>query len=104
MKIPKKLKIGGHIFSVEFSKSNDTERRKNNWGVTFLEEKRILIDKELPQSQKEETFIHEILHCCFHQASLNYDIDNEVKLTEEQIVCRLSNVLHQVLKDNNLLK
>jgi len=104
MIIPKKLKIGGHIYSVEWTKPKDTERRKGNWGITLLEEKRILIDREMPQSQKEETFIHELLHCCFHQASLNYDIDDKVELTEEQVVSRLANVLHQVLVDNKLLK
>ncbi len=104
MKIPKKLKVGAHTYEVKLTKPKDNERRRSNWGITFIEEKRILIDKELPQSQIEETFLHEILHCCVHQARINYDIDDKKELTEEQIIDRLTPHLHEVLKNNNLLK
>lgn len=104
MKIPKTIKVGAHIFTVELTKPKDTERNRTNWGKTMLEEKRILIDRELPESQLEETFLHEIMHICFHESRINYDIDEKVALTEEQIVSRLITPLHSILKNNKLLK
>ena len=104
MKIPKSIKVGAHNYSVEFTKPKDEERRRQNWGITFLESKRVLIDEELPESQKEETFLHELLHICMHESRVNYDIDDKIILTEEQIVSRLTTPLHSILKDNKLLK
>ena len=104
MKIPRKLKVGASIFSIELTKSKNDERGSGNWGITFLEKRRILLDKELPQIQLEETLLHEILHICFHQSRLNYDFDNKVQLSEEQVVNRIIPILHQIFKDNKIIK
>ena len=104
MKIPKKLKVGAHTYTVEFTKHKNEERGRYNWGKTMHESKRILIDKEVPESQKDETFVHEILHLAMHESRLNYDFDDKVQLTDEQVVNRMTQPLHSILKNNNLLK
>ena len=101
MKIPKKLKVGGHTYTITFNKTNDEVRGKNNWGITNHELKTMYIDKEVPQSQKEETFIHELLHIVNHQTKLNYELSSH---KEENIVKRMAESLYTILKDNNLLK
>ncbi len=103
MNIPKSIKVGGHTYSVELTKTKDTEKGKHHWGITYLEEKRILLDKEMPVTQIEETFLHEILHICMHQSRISYDIEDKIELSEEQIVMRLTIPLYQILKENNLL-
>lgn len=86
MKIPKQLKIGGHVYKVllkDLDKSvcGDSDRVKNL----------IRIDSNFPQNQREVTLIHEILHC----------INNEFN---HALLDSLAEQLYQVLKDNNLLK
>ena len=104
MKIPNKIKVSGHVYTIEFTKHKSEERGRGNWGKTMNEDKRILIDSEIPKSQKEETFLHELLHVCMHTSRVAYDLDDKAQLTEEQIVMRLTEPLHQILKDNDLLK
>jgi len=104
MKIPKQLKVSGHIYEVKFSRPNDNEKGNQNWARTFLNNKQIIIDNDIARSQQEESFLHEILHCCFHEVGLNADIWDKVPLTEEQIINRTSGCLYATLKNNNLLK
>lgn len=103
MKIPKKINTGGHVYSVELKKSKDAEKGRNNWGVTFLEDKRIIIDSDIPRSLQEETFLHEVMHVCFNESQMGADISNKVFLDEEQMVSRLASSLYAILKDNKLL-
>lgn len=88
MKIPKKLKIGGHDVKVRFTETmqGDYPNASGGWteALNLIE-----IRKSLAGSQKEVTLIHEILH------AINYNF------TEEQVEF-LSQTLYQVLKDNKL--
>ena len=99
MRIPKKVKVGGHwykvhigyIFKERFDRSGDTDS----------DIKEIRIAKEtlgvpLPKSQVEQVFIHEILH------AIDW-VYNSDELEEKQIK-RLAEGLYQVLKDNKMLK
>lgn len=95
MKIPNKLKIGGHVYSVRITSVTDEAKGSNNWGRTYHGKGKILIDKEISQTKKEEVFIHELVHCVEHF------VDSDSK---ESHVTRFSNGLYQVLKDNKLLK
>lgn len=104
MKIPRKIKAGCHTYEVVEKKTNDREKGRNNWGRTFLADKKIYLDRELVKSQKEETFLHELLHIAFFQSRMSSDIDEKVLLTEEQIVDRLTSALYPILEDNKLLK
>lgn len=96
MKIPKKVKIGAHIYEVVFRDDMDDA----NLGVCRPAKLKIFVDSTLPQSQKEETFLHEVLHAIFHQVGLSQprDIDGEEKQVQS-----IAHSLYQFLKENKLL-
>ena len=84
MRIPKKLKIGGHQFKVivkEFDDCGKTKRTTNEMWIA----------SDLTQSQKESTLFHEILHA----------LNNELA---HPLLDSLAEQLYQVLSDNKLLK
>jgi len=88
MKIPKKLRIGGHIYSVRMlegwqdGEAMATEDPNKN---------EITIDSELSQSKKEAKLIHEILH------GLNCSL-------EHGLLDSLAEQLYQVFSDNEMLR
>jgi hypothetical protein len=91
MKIPKRLKVGGQVIEIESSKelpgvNGDFSAAKNL----------IRICKTLPQSQKEVTLFHELLHA----------LNSEMSTTHvgHMLLESLSQQLYQVLKDNHLLR
>lgn len=85
MKLPKKLKIGGHTFTVEL-----LDKLENDAFGTTMQAKNLLqFRKGIPASQLESTFLHEILHV------INYN------LTEEQVEY-IANGLYQVIVDNKI--
>lgn len=88
MKIPAKMKIGGHFYLVKLVEPEDIEKVCGEVDRSKLE---IKINNNLPQSQLEETLIHESLH------AINMDIP-------EKEIEYLSSSIYQVLKDNNLLR
>ena len=89
MKIPKQLKIGGHVYKVIFVEdlpdaNADIDEKKNV----------IRIDSEVTKSQQEAAFIHEILGAC-----------NPTLHEKDHIaLASLAEQLYQVLSDNNLLR
>lgn len=88
MKIPKKLKIGGHDIQVRLIEFGDADGLCGN---TAYSKGEITINKELPQSQREATLIHEIFHVL--NTTMSHDL-----------IDSLSEQLYQVLKENDLLK
>lgn len=90
MNIPKKLKIGGHTYKVITEKPGEINER-GTCGVTNKSKGIISINKNLIQSEKECTLIHEIFHI----------INNELN---EAVIESLSQQLYQVLRENKLLK
>ena len=95
MKIPQKLKVGGHIYKILVSKTSSEQKGHNNWGRTNHGTLNIYIDRELAESKQEETFFHELLHAVDHHMG---------SIMKEDVIEKISNGLYQVLKDNNLLK
>ena len=94
MKIPKKLKIGGHNYAII---QNNTQKTNadSRLGTADIYKNKIWVDTAQSQTQQESTLLHEII-----------EVINEVnllKLSEESIRV-LEGWLYQVLKDNNLLK
>ena len=87
MKIPKKLKIGGHIYKVVFQKT----ALGDDCGATERAKGIINIDGHLIDSEKEVTLFHEIFHC----------INAELPETE---VDWLAQSVYAFLKLNNMLK
>ena len=85
MKIPKKLKIGAHTYQIKFIEGLD------KCGSTNRDKQVILVGEEMPQTQREVTLIHEILHA----------INNEI---DHALLDSLAEQMYAVLKDNKLIK
>ena len=91
MRLPKKLKIGGHVFTVDASKELD-----NSNGETDYKKNLISICKTITKDQQESTLIHEIFHC------VNTTFCD--KDTSHILLDSLAEQLYQVLSDNKLLR
>lgn len=93
MKIPQKVKIGGHYYAVKHVENlNDPN---DHCGFCKLVANEILINKNgQAQSQQEETLIHEIME------AINYNY--ELKLEHRQITI-IASAFYQVLKDNKFI-
>ena len=99
MKIPKTLKVGGHIYKIidgyVFRERTDIHGQcdHSNLEIRLC---RFDLSGKFAESKVECDFIHEMLHA----------IDNTyngAQLKEEDVV-RLAEGLYQVLTDNGLLK
>ena len=88
MKIPKQVKIGGHIISIREIEMVDDVACSGDASYVNGE---IRLNKNLPQTQKEASLIHEMLHFC--NTTLNHELLDS-----------LSEQLYQVLKDNDFIK
>lgn len=92
MKIPKKIKISGHVLKIKEVAELDNNQ---NLGRYTMSKNEILLDKNSDVQQKESTFFHEIIE------ALNSMYEIGLKHRD---ISTLENSLYQVLKDNNLLK
>jgi len=88
MKIPKTLKIGGHIYKIKMVDSSELEGFVG--GVHRFKDNLIKIDKDLADSQKISCFFHELLH------AINGNLS-------EQETEFLAQALTQICIDNKLL-
>ena len=93
MKIPQKLKIAGQIYEI-IERDRNEKDGTDNLGTSRPYRNKIWIDSSQPQSQKESTFLHEIIEI------INSLYRLELK---ESGICTLETALYQVLKDNKLL-
>src|ERR1035437_10057481 len=100
MKITNKLKIGGFEWTIK--ENAEVAYEGNIYGTTHHTKQEIFLDPNMPQTKKEHTLLHEILHAIWWQAGLDKRYKDKPEIQEE-IVSALSFGLHQVLKDNNLL-
>lgn len=91
MEIPKRLKVGGHVYKVEMADRVETDKGEDNCGDCEWQLNRIRIKEDMPQSQKEETLLHEGLHAADPTMS-------------EDTVARAASAMYQILSRNNLLK
>lgn len=89
-----KVKVGGVHYTVE--EQENMIQNDDLWGRVDYFNSQIRIDKSLSDDRKEQVLIHETLHAIFMEAGY--------KEQDEDMINRVSIVLHQVLKDNpNLL-
>ena len=88
------MKIGGQNYKINFVDEMKVEGG-SIMGVHNCRDCTISIDKELTQSRKKETLIHEILHAIVYQWGIELD-DKE----EEKICNTLANGLTTVYVDN----
>lgn len=95
MKIPKKIKIGGHIYQI-IMRDREFEDGGTVGAVGTCDNKfnKIWIDKRWVQSQQETTLIHEIIE------AINWNW--KLELTHPQIQ-GLEASFYQVLKDNKII-
>ena len=98
MKIPKQIIIGPHIYKVTFEKGLDYNH--NALGQSRHTKGQIVLEPEQSTTQLEDSFIHEMLHCIDAQVKFA----STTKSVAEDSIRRLSPMLLQVLKENNLLK
>ena len=93
MKIPTKLKIGGHLCDIIY---DDTykEHGDTHAGTTIPAYTKIFISTIASKSVQEETLIHEIIEFINN--------GNDLQLSHQSI-STLGECLYQVLKDNKLI-
>ncbi len=89
MKIPKQVKIGGHIYSIDFKNLED------DVGQCDTANLKITIEKDAKQSIKESTLLHEAVH------AMNPTFDDGDR---HALMDSLTEQIYQFLKDNNFLK
>jgi hypothetical protein len=100
--IPKKIKIGGLIWSVEENKNVCNEN--DCFGSAHYRNQKIFIEPTETQLKKEHTLLHEIMHAIWWQCGLNERMKEIKGITEEEIITALSFGLYQVIKDNKIIE
>lgn len=93
--IPKKMRIGGRIWRIKRSKT--LQKRQGLLGVCVPDERYISIDCTQTVEQQHITFLHELLHAIFPQNIVG-------DKTEENIVSKLEEKLHNILVYNRIVK
>ena len=88
MKIPDKIKVGGNIIKiVRGAYYTGTEQHDGGW--LDWEQNTMFLSNDMPKDREATCFMHEILHAM------------NIYLKEEQVTY-LSEMLMQVITDNNL--
>ena len=88
MVIPKSFKIFGETYKI---KELIRVHKDNRWGEHQPTGNVIKIKKTLNQEQKEQTYLHEVVHCIL--SNLSYEELNE----NEVFVDQFAKALHQIL-------
>lgn len=94
-KVIDKIKVGGlyyKIVELDFIEINGDRNFKGACRYRNLE---IELLKEIPEELKNQTLVHEILHAIIEEVGIDLE-------EEEDFVNRISKVLYQVLKENDL--
>lgn len=99
MNLPKKLRIGGLDWKVEYS--NHIANEGQCYGSNHAKTQSIFLDPDTTQQHIEEVLLHEVLHAVFWRTGLWERFKNS-QITEEEVIAALSPCLHQVLKENKL--
>ena len=93
MKLPSKIKIGGHWVTVIEADNpildDQVKNGKQDYNNLIIE-----IKKDLPDTRKEQVFLHELMHFVYDMSGEN---------PSEEFVERTSEWLYAVLKENDLL-
>ncbi len=91
--IPEKIIVAGIEYEVEEVEMVIVNDNINYAGSCSEANSEIKLLKSLSKTKKEQTLVHEILHACFYEAGFDEH--------DEDVINRVSNVLYQVLKDND---
>lgn len=99
MKIPDKLKVGGHTYKIirdyKFQERTDLIAQAEHISQEIRLAPMDVTGNEMHPEKMEEMFLHELLHCVDN-------VFNGQKIDEASIT-NFSEGLCQVLKENNLL-
>ena len=88
--IPDTVNVGGIDYKTQEVK--DLMSDMDLYGQVNYHNNKIVIDDSMDEQRKEVVFVHELFHAILFEAG--YDEH------DEEMVRRVSNVLYQVLKDN----
>lgn len=102
MRPPRHVQVGPVRYRVRVSQkaideAPDPKRVGQLMGSTILPQARIAIDPDLHPDVMADTFLHELLHALMDVTGANGVIDED---TEEDLVCRLSPALLDLLRRN----
>ena len=92
MKLPDKVKIGGHWFNIEYRDERDAY---SNMGSSFTCWNLIILQKDMCASKQMSNLFHEVLH--------EIGTQNDLDLSESQVTS-ISEGFYQFLTDNGFLK
>ena len=67
------LNIGGHNYKIIELPLTHEDGSKELYGRHLVKENVILINKDIAESRKKETLIHEVLHAIFYNTGLEHD-------------------------------
>ena len=67
------LNIGGHDYKIIELPLKHEDGSKELYGRHLVKENVILINKDIAESRKKETLIHEVLHAIFYNTGLEHD-------------------------------
>ncbi len=101
MKIPKKLKIGGHWYTVkypyEFTERGDIDGQQDSDALLIkVSDKDSWSHQNRPKSRVAVVFLHEILHACDSFSG------HKIFKDKEGAIEAFGEILFQVLRDNKL--
>jgi hypothetical protein len=99
LKVPKKIKVGGVLYTVRWPREVIVNDQYANAGIDHIEAV-ILIPKMFKgTNQGEKSFFHELNHAILEQ--INYQAGLGKKI-DEDFVERFANCQHQVFIDNGI--
>ena len=88
-----KLKVAGIEYKIQIKELVDNDPA--TYGSCVYHDAHIELRKGLSKERTEQTFVHELMHATIFEAGYRGD-------EYEELVERLSVVLHQVIKENDL--
>ncbi len=96
MKLPKQLKVGASVYSVEVGTHNFDLMRSGNIGETDHLTRVIKVNSQMAAQTQRDTLFHEAVHCIARHANLDHDWGDD----NEQYVERLETALLMLFNDN----
>ncbi|MCK6462847.1 MAG: hypothetical protein L6Q29_03470 [Candidatus Pacebacteria bacterium] len=102
MKIPKKVRINGFDWQVNFDAN--VAYAGDAFGSTHYHKQQIFLDPSETQQKKEQCLIHEAMHAIFWQTGLWERLKNIQGIKEEEIIQALSFGVYQFLRENKFLR
>lgn len=88
MKLPNRMKVAGVHYDIELVEDDE------KCGSCSYDSLILRVDPRLKVEKQQQVFVHELLHAIFYEAGYTEQ--------DEEMIDRVSKVLFQVLKDNDL--